>query len=179
MYIITLRRLNRATYDVTTELDRLGFYDDHVQRTEVYLVPLGLAFGWHYYGSTGDIYIPAVSLSRLSEHWYGRYTPLRDILRHEYAHAVADTHRGLMRSRPFRLAFDGSHESSNGSEYDPERHVTPYAATCPGEDFAEVFMFWIKHQGKLPPRFDTEPIRKRWAFIERLRHAMSLGKRKW
>ena len=28
---------------MTTELDQLGFYDNRVQQTEAYLVPLGLA----------------------------------------------------------------------------------------------------------------------------------------
>ena len=88
---------------MTSELDRLGFYDRHVQAIETRLVLFDSAYGLHRYGSTGEIEIPCVSLSRLSHLWNGGYTSLRDVLRHEFAHAIADTHRGLFRSSFFLM----------------------------------------------------------------------------
>ncbi len=38
MGIITLSKLNRALYQVQTELDELGFYDEYLQSVDVYLV---------------------------------------------------------------------------------------------------------------------------------------------
>ncbi len=179
MYIITLSRLWRANADVTRQLDALGFYDEPIRNTEVYLVPFGVAFGWQYYGTTGEICIPAVSLARLAG-WLNReHVPLRGILRHEYAHAVADTHRGLIRSKRFRRAFGGSHDAAEASDYNPNRHVTRYAATCPAEDFAEVFMFYTRHKGRLPSRYNTSPIKRKWDFIDELRKKIATGKRKW
>ena len=179
MRMVTFKRLVSANNHVIGELEQLGFYDEHLEEIEVYLVPVGYSYGWQYYGSSGAICIPAVSIVRLWELWQRCSLPLRDLLRHEYAHAVADTHRGLMRSRRFREAFDGAHESSKATKFDPCKHVTTYAATQPGEDFAEVFMYYVKHKGRLPKRFDTEPIRKRWQFVEDLRHAIAAGKRRW
>lgn len=179
LYIITLGRLSRATSDVTTQLDALGFYDEPVRQTEVYLVPFGVAFGWQYYGTTGEICIPAVSLARLGALLNRPCIPLRDVLRHEFAHAVADTHRGLIRSKRFRQAFGGSHDTVEASDYNPNRHVTRYAATCPAEDFAEVFMYYVKHKGRLPSRYNTTPIKRKWRFIDELRKKIAAGKRKW
>ena len=98
MRIVTQDRLDQANYAVTCELDRHGFYDSHVQAIDTRLVIFGAAYGWQKYGSAGDINVPRVSLARLSHIWRGGYTSLRDVLRHEFAHAIADTHRGLFRS---------------------------------------------------------------------------------
>lgn len=54
-------------------------------------------------------------------------------------------------------------------ELDPYFHVTEYAATAPGEDFAEVFWKYLKHKGKLPRHHDTPAIRRKWRFVEELR----------
>jgi hypothetical protein len=54
-------------------------------------------------------------------------------------------------------------------EYDPYYHVTKYAATAPAEDFAEVFWLYLKHKGKLPKKFETEAISRKWNFVAELR----------
>lgn len=54
-------------------------------------------------------------------------------------------------------------------DYDPEHHVSEYAATNPMEDFAENFQLYLKHRGILPPVHQTGPIRERWKFIKGLR----------
>ena len=179
MHIINQSQLDRANYAVTCELDAHGFYDAHIQAVATYLVPLGVAYGWHYYGSTGDINIPRVSFSRLSHLWRGGYTSLRDVLRHEFAHAVADTHRGLFRSAFFSDSFGAAHHWDFEWEYDPEHHVSEYAATAPAEDFAETFMLYVRYGGTLPPRHATGPLRRKWKFIHRLSDATSRGLRRW
>lgn len=107
------------------------------------------------------------------------YASLRDILRHEYAHAIADTHRGLFRSARFADAFDAAHESSVGWEFDPDVFLTEYAATCPSEDFAETFMFYVRHGGVLPPHLRSPAINRKVAFIRRLGVALDRGLRRW
>lgn len=105
MALILKSQLDAENLAVAAELDALDFYDD-LEDVDVYLVSFGSAYGWQYYGSSGDIHIPCVSAVRLGDLLFGRAcTSLRDVLRHEYAHAVADLHRGLIRSRRFTEAF--------------------------------------------------------------------------
>ena len=179
MVLISQARLDSANYAVTCELETHGFYDHHVEAVDTCLVPFGFAYGWQWYGSTGDISIPRVSLSRLAHIWTGGYTSLRDVLRHEFAHAIADTHRGLFRSSVFSDAFDAGHHWNFEWEYEPEHHVSEYAATAPAEDFAETVMVYLRHGGRLPARHDTAPIKRKWRFIRRLSEAISKGLRKW
>jgi hypothetical protein len=178
--VITLKRLNSALDDVRTELDRFGLWNARLADIDVYLTWFGDAYGYQFYRTTSQIEIPAVSLSRLWELLAcGTPASLRDILRHEYGHAVADTNRGLMRSRQFREAFGTHHDNHSPSEYSPERHVSGYAATDAGEDFAEVFMHYLKHSGKLPSRLTTPPIRTKWNFVRRLACRIQDEKRSW
>ena len=179
MHFITHARLDRANWAVAHELLAQGFYDRRVQAVDTHLVPFGIAHGWQWYGSTGDISIPLVSLLRLLEIWRGYYTSLRDVLRHEFAHAIADTHRGLFRSNYFTDAFGAAHHWDIKLEFDPEHHISEYAATAPAEDFAENFMIYIRHGGKLPPWNATRPILRKWKFIRRLSDAISGGQRRW
>lgn len=178
-HFVTMASLNRALDRVVPELERHGFWDDAVEEIDVCLVPVGGAYGWQYFGEGGEIGIPAVSLSKLLDWWRGDYTALADVLRHEYGHAVADTHRGLVRSRQFVEAFQASHESDIEWDYDPEIHVSEYAAFCPSEDFAEVCMLFLKRGGALPSHLDTPNIRAKWNFIRRLGRAIRAGQRRW
>ena len=177
--IVTFCQLNRALARVRRELEAHGFWDEPLASIEVFLVPFGNAYGWQWYGSTGKIEIPAVSLSRLRDLFGRRYTSLADVLRHEHGHALADTHRGLFRSRQFRSAFGAAHDSETESDFDPEFHVSAYAATSPKEDFAETFMLFLKHGGRLPACIDTRFIRAKWKFVERLGRAVRTGRRRW
>ncbi len=176
---VTLRRLNRALTRVTSDLDQHGLWDERVQAVPVYLASVGYAHGWQCYGGSGEICVPAVSLVRLGEYFHGPYTSLADVLRHEYGHALADTHRGLFRSRQFSSVFGSPHDSEWGYEYDPDLHVSSYAATDCSEDFAETFMLYLKHGGQLPARFDTKAIRAKWQFVEQLGNVVKRGLRRW
>ncbi|RKZ13281.1 hypothetical protein DRQ53_13570 [bacterium] len=177
--IVTIRELEYANDLVIDELETFGFYDERMASVEVYLAWAGDAFGWQNYGSDGHINIPAISLARLSALVGYEKASLRDVLRHEYAHAVADTHRGLMRSRRFSTVFGRSHGSEESSKYDKSAHVTPYSAANPGEDFAEVFMKFLKHSSRIPRRFRTPAIARKWGFVKDLASAIRSGKRRW
>ena len=179
MNVVTMARLNRAASDVQDELIRHGFWDDATAGPDVYLVPFGAAFGWQYYGRDSSICIPAVGLARLSRVFGCEHTSLRDVLRHEYGHVVADVHRGLMRSRQFRAAFGDGHHWNQGYEYDPAVFVSEYATKAPAEDFAETFMFYLKHRGVLPGWFRREAIRRKWQFVKAVSGCISLGRRKF
>ena len=181
MKIVTLTRLNHAVSDVQGELQRHGFYDERLAKVDVYLSWVGYAYGWCWYGTSGNIHIPAISLGKMFEQVLGvSRTSLRDVIRHEYGHALAHTHRALFCSVPFKRAFGSHHDADIRSNYDPERHVTPYAATSPGEDFAEVFTLYLRHDGELPERFvDSWRIRRKWRFIKELSSAVCRGQRRW
>jgi hypothetical protein len=79
----------------------------------------------------------------------------------------------------FKRAFGTHHDADVKSEYDPDRHVTPYAATSPSEDLAEVFMLYLKYDGELPERFDTWRIRRKWRFVREVGGAVKRGQRRW
>ena len=179
VHIISSARLNRAVLKVTGELRSYGLWDARLKNVSIILVPAGIAYGWHWYGGSGEICIPRVSLLKLRDFFTGNYTSLADVLRHEFGHAVADTHRGLFRSRRFTTAFGRSDESNDRSEYAPAIHISRYAATNPSEDFAENFMHFIRCRGTLPSRHDTPAIRRKWGFINALCRAIESGRTRW
>jgi len=179
VHIITLARLNRATQKVAGELRHHGLWSDRLHDVPVVLVPLGYVYGWQNYGGSGEICIPRVSLLKLYDLFTGNYIGLADVIRHEYGHAIADQHRGLFRSRHFTNAFGQPHESSVASEYDAAHHVSAYAATEAGEDYAETFMLYLRHRGVLPAKHTTETIRRKWHFIHALCRAIHNGQARW
>ena len=179
IHIITIARLNRAVVKVAGELNRHGLWDDRLREVPVVLVPVGVAYGWQWYGGSGHICIPRVSLLKLHDYFTGGYLSLAAVLRHEYGHAVADTHRGLFRSRHFTTAFGRAHEFSGRSQYDPTIHISRYAATNPGEDFAENFMHYIRCRGSLPEKLSTPAIQQKWRFISALCRTIQTGRTRW
>jgi hypothetical protein len=181
MPIIIWPTFSRAHDAVTAELAQRGFWDERLETVTTWLVPVGFsAYGWQWYGGSGDICIPRVSLARLGDNVLKRgRIALRDLLRHEWGHALADTHRGLFRSRRFSSVFGGSQNGQSALAWNPKEHVSHYAATHPSEVFAEAFMLWLKHGGCLPRRLDTPGIRQRWQFIDELSEAVWAGVRRW
>lgn len=172
MTILTLKQLDRAHVQVRSELRRLGFWSSRLEAVDVLLKAAAWdCYGWQNYGSDGAICIPAVSVVRLIDHlWQGRtQVPLRQVLRHEWAHALAHHHHGLVANREFIRVFDGSHDCRRRvRSYSPERHISEYASQEPMEDFAEVFMEFVKHRGMLPGRWRTTAIERRWQFVAKL-----------
>jgi hypothetical protein len=157
-----------ALYCVRRELKTHGCLTEKVVNLKVYQTPISFSYGYQYYQEHGDIVIPQVSLSRLWDNFFGGdYVSIRDIIRHEYAHGIAHCHPKMVDTVAFRKTFDGDHDSGESLVYDPESHVTAYAAKNSCEDFAEVFMYFLKYRGKIPPMFSGLPvIEKKWRFIE-------------
>ena len=168
IHLVTLRSLVRSTCRTRTEMRSLSLYDERMASINVKLVPIGTAFGWQNYGGDHSINIPRISLAKLGDWWRGTYTSLADVLRHEYGHAFADTHRRLVRSAEFRTVFGASHEDESGFEYDPDFHVSEYAATNASEDFAEVFMLYLKHGASAPYAHQSKAKKAKWRFVANL-----------
>ncbi|HRJ72180.1 MAG TPA: hypothetical protein PLS03_08135 [Terrimicrobiaceae bacterium] len=164
--LITRRILDEANYRVTLELRTMGLYCAGMAQVITRLVPFGLsAYGWKYRGREGEIHIPAVTLARLGEIAGHPRVGLRDILRHEFGHALVDLHPGLFRTAEFRRVFGGPVSNQDPWEYDPDLFISPYAATCPEEDFCETFMVWMGrrrnfHEGRYSPE-----IRRKLRFV--------------
>lgn len=165
-HVITLPQLTEANWSVTTEMDQLGLWSPRLDDVDVFLVPVSFrCYGWFL--PEGHIYIPAVTGAQLSDLITGHHTRLADVLRHEWAHALADRNPKLVGDRRFRSVFGGSYESPHPVwEYHTDMHLTPYAATSPCEDFAETFHFYLRHKGRLPLRLHAKPeIARKWEFI--------------
>lgn len=174
MVFIRLQQLNRAHRQVQAELQSLGLWSGRLERIDVLLVPFSWAcYGWQNYRQDGSICIPALSGVRASD-WISRRSGLglRDVLRHEWAHALADQHRELVADKAFIRAFGADHEDEEPFEYDPQIHVSEYAATNASEDFAENFRLFVKHRGRLSARHRTASIQRRWKFIQGLRQRL-------
>ena len=103
--------------------------------------------------------------------WLARQASIDDVLRHEFGHALADLYPGaLKKGGVFRAAFGGSYGPTPAEERGvkgwEERYVSEYATKATAEDFAETFMLFVKHKGKIPARFAKKPaIRKKWQAV--------------
>jgi hypothetical protein len=117
------------------------------------------------YWLNGVITIPRHGL------WLGRQAVIEDVIRHEFGHALADLYpMALSRGGTFRAAFGGSYASAaKPNESVPDWRtccVSEYATTNTQEDFAETFMLFVKHKGKIPAKFARKPaIRKKWKAV--------------
>jgi len=130
MWFVPLPSRNRAHRHVLGEFGQLGLWSDALAQVQVWLRPFATdCFGWQDYGSTGDIHIPAAAAPRiLAKFGFGEDCSLRQFLRHEWAHTLADHHHYLEAKPKFRMAFDGSHYCGRpGRAYCPTRHISPYA----------------------------------------------------
>lgn len=174
----SMSEVNRAWTKVWHEVDTLGFGCKRLATCQVYLELFDTAYGYQWFGDRedgrhcGDIVLPSISLIRWGDFFLGRpFTTPADVLRHEYGHAFADVNRRRIETKKFEKVFGYPHEWRDDyeMEYDPDFHVTEYAATAPGEDFAEVCWLYLKHKGKLPKKLDASAIRIKWEFMESLR----------
>ena len=133
------------------------------------LIPLGWSYGW--YRPPGKIGIPAMCWDRVWGQLRG--TPrvsLRDVVRHEMAHALAYHHPELVRTAAFRLAFEAEHDGEWESclECHSEDFVTPYATVSPEEDFAETVMVYTRHRGEIRRYRDRLGVFRKLRFVRRL-----------
>lgn len=175
-HVITYGDVCRANDKVTAEMAKFGFWNDRLDEVTVYWVTASwICYGWYQ----GDIFIPAITGANLSDLIYGKHTRLTDVLRHEWAHAVADRCPRLMDTKRFLREFGGAYESRNCvRNYDPDHHLTKYSASMPCEDFAEVFHYYLRHKGRLPVRLAAKPhIVRKWQFVEWLAKRISSSAR--
>lgn len=156
---VTYRQLESAYLDVQRELDRAGLWygRTRLMQTQVIwcrLPPPSLwdALGFFVEGNSvlyrlfgfgpGHIYIPKWVL--LHGPWQNRGS-LREVLRHEFGHALAYYHPGpIRRSRAFTAAFGGRYDDDRREDSaNPADFVSSYATKNPAEDFAETFARWL------------------------------------
>jgi hypothetical protein len=123
--------------------------------------------------------LPKRLLSLLGEAFQGR-SSLRDVVRHEYAHAVAHWYpRLIQRSVRFKEVFGGDYWAKTHSRSEQEEFVSSYASEKPMEDFAETFMVFLRHKGVLPERFNFPMIKQKWRFIKELGQRIGNGHIAW
>ena len=106
-----------------------------------------------------------------------------DVLRHEFGHALADLYPGaLKKGGLFRAAFGGPYGEDPAEECVADgwgdRYVSEYATSMTQEDFAETFMLFMKHKGKIPAKFAKKPaIRKKWKAVAEIVKRVAATKR--
>jgi hypothetical protein len=135
---------------VRRELKTFGFDKPKVMKTKVHRTIIPSLRKQAYFTSDGEIYIPILQ----SKHH------VRDKIRHEYGHSLLFHYPWIMGLRGF---------SSFGHSAERVDYVSQYAMTGPEEDFCETFMLFLKFKGKLPKRYGSVLIRKKWKFINSLR----------
>ncbi len=178
--IITHKQTNSAVFSVQNELCSIGLWheDSRLIGTEVFWCPLPQikmydAFGFFFHGTnlldrmlgyrTGHIYIPAFVLSNL---FWQHCVSLRDVIRHEYAHAFAHYYPKLIiESKEFEKIFGGHYYSETPSEMEDSAYLTEYAKTIPMEDFAETFMVYLRRKGVISATVSNIKLKRKWAFI--------------
>jgi hypothetical protein len=189
---VTFNQLNSAVLEVQDEFYQVGLWneDSQLPRTEVlwcrlpqvvayealgfFIPPAAKSLGLIGY-EVGNIYIPQWVLTH--GFWKNRGS-LRDVVRHEYGHAV-EYHYPMLttRSKRFKTAFDGPYPG----DYEDvgNIYVSKYSSTQQTEDFAETFKFFVRHGGKLPSRLNAPHIKRKWNFIAELCEVIDSGAAKW
>ena len=120
-----------------------------------------------FYPWDQNIHIPAVCFASLFPWAQGRC--LADVLRHEYGHALEGKYPKFIHNNEFRKVFGKAYGDKKSSDTNANHYVSTYAMTCSQEDFAETFMYYIKHKGKVPLKWsDNRAIRAKWSFIDGL-----------
>lgn len=134
---------------VRRELKTLGFGTKKMLKTKASLTLLPSIMKQSYFTKDGKIYVPR---------WQSKKRNVRDMLRHEYGHALLFHYPQIKHSKGFQIF---------GHTNDHNDYVSDYAMTVPVEDFCETFMAYLKHKGK-PPCHLSPRLKKKWAFISRL-----------
>ena len=138
------------------------------------IAPIAALNGWMGFFDFDDhnIHFPSVYLPIA---WLmgtvGEKNCAADVIRHEFGHALADRYPGaLKKGGLFREAFGGVYSDKPAPDSDPDNwefeFVTQYATDATREDFAETFMLFVKHKGKIPAKFAKRPmIMKKWKAV--------------
>ncbi len=171
------RDIEKAFNKVRRELENLGLLYEDSRLDEVDCYPDGIllalvgAMGFYDFEDM-NIHIPPVYPAGLFPLWFERRA-LLDVLRHEFGHALADRYKRFFRGGIFKAAFGASYGEKNvfDDEDWTDGYVTAYASTMTREDFAETFMLFMKHKGKLPARYrGKRMIEKKWNAVKQIVH---------
>ncbi|MBU3677644.1 MAG: hypothetical protein FGM54_10775 [Chitinophagaceae bacterium] len=169
----SFNQLKYALNIVQDELIEHHFYDEALSKIDVIWIPYHTCYGFQNYHDKGEIIIPGISRSKFIELFSVSYVSLKDILRHEFAHAFAFTHQKLIKNKLFKEAYGTFHDDDETAwEFDERFFVSEYAATSAMEDFAETFMYFLEYNGKLPKKFNKPFIKRKWQFIQWLSKSM-------
>jgi hypothetical protein len=174
--VITLSKLNKALYDVQNEFYLLGLWNEGspLKEIEIYLCsrPRILYQGFFMHGASkwdsfegyfeGKLYISKYCLLNLFK---SKYSSIRDLIRHEYAHGFAEKYQNLIYGKAFEIAFSGTYDSGVKTKMPVETYFTNYAREFPMEDFAETFKLYLKWKGKLPKKFTDKKLIVKWDFV--------------
>ena len=145
-----------------SRLDKVDCYHERFSAGALYgLVAMGF-----YDPRDQNIHIPAAFPPGLFPWLQDR--EIRDVIRHEFGHALADKYRKFFRGGIFKAAFGASYGEKkvfDGEKWSDE-YVTEYASTMTQEDFAETFMLYMKYKGKMPARYrGKRAIEKKWETV--------------
>ena len=177
--MITEAMLARALEDVRRELEHTGLATDQLALVRVRRpwVVLNERVGFYQPGGCGTISVPAVTLGRWREYrGHAPWTSVRDILRHEYAHALADHHPERVETAAFIEAFGAPHERDRPvSAYSHRTHASTYAATMPSEDFAETMMVYLRVGGVIAPYRGRTGLYRKLRFVAGLARAEQIA----
>lgn len=135
---------------VRKELKTMKFGKKKIMETKVSRTLMPSIRKKGYFTKDGEIFVPVLQ-SKMG---------VRDILRHEFGHALLYHYPGITHKNDFSLF---------GHTTDVEDYVSNYAMTNPEEDFCETFMVYMKHRGKMPPHHSSERLRKKWRFMTALK----------
>jgi len=145
-------------------LDRVDCYHERFSESGLggFVGAMGL-----YDPNDGDIHIPAFWPAGLFP-WAWEERRMPDVLRHEFGHALADRYKRFFRGGTFRAAFGadyGENQVFEGGDWEDE-YVSEYAKKETQEDFAETFMLYMKHKGKLPACYrGKRAIERKWKAV--------------
>ncbi len=134
---------------VRRELKALGFNKKKVMATKVSRTFVPSFRKQAYFTSDGEIFIPILQPKR----------NVRDMLRHEYGHALLFYYPSIGSRKGF-VVFGGTTDCND--------YVSKYAMTKPEEDFCETFMVYMKFKGKLKNKC-SQRLQEKWSFIRKIR----------
>ncbi len=165
--ILTNSLVDRARTDVLGEFHRAGIATGALENVRVDLgwVCLDDAYGYYEPDGPGVILLSRVTLARRGE-YLGRspWTSVRDVLRHEYAHALVHHHPACVAAPVFPRVFGALVDAPGPvGPWHPDLHATPYAATSAGEDFAETVMVYLR--GAPPVRQGATVLRRKLGYV--------------
>jgi hypothetical protein len=174
--VISLKKINAAILHVQNELYANGLWYEGSPLTEIEIyfcsIPRIFLKGFFMHETSkwdsfmgykdGKLYIPKLSLAHLDN---SKYSSIRDVVRHEYAHAFAHQYFVLIQKKAFEIAFGGDYNSAYKKEMPADAYFTKYAMEYPREDFAETFMLYLKWKGKLPKKFTNKQLISKWNYV--------------